>query len=138
MLLDTNTIVRFITRDPEAQFLQVKLVLEDAAVGKNRLQLIPMVLAECVYVLHSFYELSRIEISKHLITFVSSAEIESEDPKLLITALDLFGKTNLDFVDCYLAANGLVHQSQVLSFDKDFGKVYGLDWVNPSTYESKQ
>ncbi len=135
MLIDTNTIVRFVTRDPEKQFLQVEVVLKDAAEGKIRLHLLPMVLAESVYVLHSFYELSRIDISNALIAFVSSAEIVTDDPKVLTAALDFFGKTKLDFVDCYLAANGLVHSAQVLSFDKDFGKVNGLDWINPSTYK---
>ena len=135
MLLDTNTIIRYIVGTPQKQFLDIRNVMRDVAKGKHHLVLKPMVLAECVFVLSSFYEQSRKEISVNLRTFVSVAEVKSEEAKVLILALEIYGKKKLDFVDCYLAASSVIDDEEVLSFDKDFGKVEGVRWINPTTYK---
>jgi predicted nucleic-acid-binding protein len=135
MLLDTNTIVRYVTNQPKSQALSVKKMVHAASAGHCELTLLPMVVAECVFVLSSFYEQSRKEISVNLRTFVSVAEVKSEEAKVLILALEIYGKKKLDFVDCYLAASSVIDDEEVLSFDKDFGKVEGVRWINPTTYK---
>jgi predicted nucleic-acid-binding protein len=135
MLLDTNTIIRFAVGTPKKQFLKVEAVMKDAARGVHNLLLEPMVLAESVFVLSSFCEQSRKEISDGLIGLVNSAEVISEDPKVLVLALEIYAKQKLDFVDCYLASRSILTGEEVLSFDKDFGKIEGVNWVNPTNYK---
>lgn len=135
MQLDTNTIIRFVIGEPEEQFQKIKAVMIDAADRKINLELKAMVLAECVFVLSSVYEKSRKEISSLLIAFVSVAEVELHEPELLKLALKLYGSRKLDFVDCYLAAISIINGEEVLSFDKDFGKVDGVKWINPTSYK---
>jgi predicted nucleic-acid-binding protein len=135
MLLDTNTIIRYLVGTPQDQFSKMEVVMKDAARGSVSLKLCPMVLAECVFVLGSFYDQSRKEISNNLISFVNAVEIHSDNPKELILSLEIFGKQKLDFVDCYLAARSILRGEEVLSFDKDFGKVEGVKWINPTSYK---
>jgi predicted nucleic-acid-binding protein len=84
--------------------------------------LLPVVLAECVFVLESFYQLPRKSIAAALGTLVSSPGVEIDEPSLHADALDRFGKTNVHFVDCMIAATASAQRIPVATFDLDFRK----------------
>jgi predicted nucleic-acid-binding protein len=135
MLLDTNTIVRYVTNQPKSQALSVKKMVHAASAGHCELTLLPMVVAECVFVLSSYYKLDRTEVCKSLSVIVRSPEIMVKEGDSILKALHYFGSKKLDFVDCYLAARSVINAEEVLSFDKDFGKMEGVNWVNPTNYK---
>ncbi|MDO8186855.1 PIN domain-containing protein [Conexibacter sp. JD483] len=58
--LDTNVIVRHLTGDPPEQAARATAVLATA----ERLLLSDLIVAECVYVLQSFYEVGRARIAE--------------------------------------------------------------------------
>jgi len=72
-------------------------------------------LAEVVYVLLKVYHVERQEISKVLIIFLNSIEINRKD--IMIKALEIFADTNLDFVDCILIAYNKTDSVEIFSFD---------------------
>lgn len=113
-LIDANAILRYLLNDVE------NMAAESAQVIKNGAFTIPEVLAEVVYVLLKVYHVERQEISKVLIIFLNSIEINRKD--IMIKALEIFADTNLDFVDCILIAYNKTDSVEIFSFDKKLNK----------------
>lgn len=119
-LLDTNMIVRYLTRDDEKHFKIAEKVFEACARGEVVLTLLPTVLAECVFVLSSFYEHPRTDIASALRTLVSSPGIDIHDEDVHLDALDRYEKTSAHFVDCITASTAAARDIPVATFDRGF------------------
>ncbi len=113
-LIDANIILRYLLNDVES------MAAESAQVIKNGAFTIPEVLAEVVYVLMKVYNVERQEISKELMIFLNSMEINRRD--IMIKALEIFADTNLDFVDCILISYNKIDSVEIFSFDKKLNK----------------
>jgi predicted nucleic acid-binding protein len=121
-LVDTNLIVRYLVQDHEKHARAAAKLFEACDRGDVVIVLLPVVLAECVFVLESFYQLPRKSIAAALGTLVSSPGVEIDEPSLHADALDRFGKTNVHFVDCMIAATASAQRIPVATFDLDFRK----------------
>lgn len=84
--------------------------------------LLPAVLAECVFVLDSFYEQPRGDISSALGRLISSPGVEISGMTIHLDALERYRKTKVHFVDCLLAATAAAEDTPVATFDQDFRK----------------
>ncbi|MBR2676832.1 MAG: PIN domain-containing protein [Solobacterium sp.] len=113
-LLDANAILRYLLNDIEEQAETVEKAI------KNGAYTIPEVMAEVVYVLSGVYECERKEIADTIRVLLD--EIDISDKPVILSALDLFGSTNLDYVDCILVARAVVLNENVLTFDKKLTK----------------
>ena len=113
-LLDANAILRYLLNDIEEQAETVEKAI------KNGAYTIPEVMAEVVYVLCGVYECERKEIADTIRVLLD--EIDISDKPVILSALDLFGSTNLDYVDCILVARAVVLNENVLTFDKKLTK----------------
>jgi predicted nucleic-acid-binding protein len=121
-LVDTNLIVRHLTQD-HAKHAQAAGNLFDACDrGDLTLVVLPAVLAECVFVLESFYKHPREQISRTLSSLISSPGIELADAAVHLNALDRYGKSKVHFIDCVIAGHALVEQISIATFDADFKK----------------
>ena len=121
-LVDTNLIVRYLVQDHEKHARAAAKLFEACDRGDVVIVLLPVVLAECVFVLESFYQLPRKSIAAALGTLISSPGVEIDEPSLHADALDRFGKTNVHFVDCIIAAAASAQSIPVATFDLDFRK----------------
>jgi len=121
-LLDANLILRFLRDDQPKQSPKASALFAQAAAGECVLTIPSVVLAECVWVLRSFYKTDRKAVALALSKLISKPGVETDEPELAIDALDRLAKTNVDYVDCYLAARSAAHDDPVASFDKDFRK----------------
>lgn len=130
-LLDTNTLVRFVTGEPENQAREVADLVSAAESGKIRLCVIPMILAEAVYVLSGFYGHPRAKVAAALSHLISCPGFQSPDHERMILALKLFGASKIDFANCYLAAVSILEETIVISFDRDFHKLQGVTRKQP-------
>jgi len=83
---------------------------------------LPAVLAECVFVLESFYEHPRGHISSALGRLISSPGVEIAGRRFTSTALERYRKQKVHFVDCLLAATAAAEDIPVATFDQDFRK----------------
>lgn len=119
-LLDTNLIVRYLTQDHERHSKIAGKMFQACDSGDLLLAILPSVLAECVFVLDSFYERTRRDIAAALRTLISSPGIEIHDEDVHMDALDRYEKTAAHFVDCVVASTAAAHDIPVATFDRGF------------------
>lgn len=122
--VDANVLIRFLTRDPAGMAEKAREVMVRAEQGELELALSPLVLAEAVWTLKSFYGFDRHEIAHALIPLMTADGISTDAPAVLVEALEHFRDRNVDFVDAYLAAHAR-HRGEpyVCSFDQDFDRL---------------
>jgi len=121
-LLDTNLIVRYLVQDHERHAKAAGKLFEACDRGDLVVVVLPAVLAECVFVLDSFYEHSRENIAAALSTLISSPGVEISEPEIHLDALSRFRRTKVHFVDCLIAATSAAESAPVATFDQDFRK----------------
>jgi len=82
------------------------------------------VLAECVYVLESFYEVQRGHVAELMRSAISLATIETDNPDLLLRALEVYEIERLDFAEAYLVAQAETSGvMEILSFDRSIDRI---------------
>jgi predicted nucleic-acid-binding protein len=85
-----------------------------------------------VWVLESFYSYSKSQIAETLTQFLFSDGLTVENLDLIIEALILYQKKNLDFADAFLSVVSLQDDHPVIySFDHDFDRVTGITRLEP-------
>jgi len=120
-LVDTNLIVRYLVQDHEKHAKAAGKLFDACDRGEVVIVVLPAVLAECVFVLKSFYEHPRGDIASALGRLISSPGVEI-DAAINLDALDRYRKTKVHFVDCLIAATAATENMPVASFDQDFRK----------------
>ncbi len=134
--LDTNIILRFLTRDDEAKAAACYRLFERVSKGHEELTTSVATIAEATYVLSSErgpYRLQPDEIAVRLHPIVSLRGLMMSDKRVCIRALDLYAHYPfLDFADAlgvaHMEAKGIV---EILSYDRDFDRVPGVARVDP-------
>lgn len=121
-LVDTNVIVRHLTQDHQEHSRAANELFRASDDGTLKLVILPVVLAECVFVLESFYKHERDKISAAMVLLISSGGIELADMSVYRDALNRYGKSNAHFIDCVIASYALAHNMPVSTFDGGFGK----------------
>ncbi|MEN8662246.1 MAG: PIN domain-containing protein [Lentimonas sp.] len=127
-LLDTNVILRFLTGESEAQAQRAKLLFEQCEAGVFSIRILPLVIAEVVFVLTGkYYQMERAEVAKALILFLENPSFDVADRDSLIRGLQIFQQHNIDYADAYLAAEAQINDCGIASFDQNFQKIPDLD-----------
>jgi predicted nucleic-acid-binding protein len=121
-LVDTNLIVRYLVQDNEKHAKAAGRLFDACDRGDLVIVLLPVVLAECVFVLESFYGHARGDIASALGRLISSPGVEIGSAAIHLDALDRYRKTKVHFVDCVIAATAATEGLPVASFDRDFRK----------------
>ncbi len=130
-LVDTNLIVRHLVQDHERHARAAGRLFEACDRGEVTIVVLPSVLAECVFVLESFYEHARTEIAAALATLISSPGVEIDGKGIQLDALDRYRKTKVHFVDCLIAATAAAGDTPVATFDQGFRKFRDVRVENP-------
>lgn len=111
LAVDTNAIVRFLTRDDEAQFVRA-----DALIRDENVYVCATVLLETEWVLRSVYGYRRRRIANALRDFVALPRVTAEDPHAVAAALDwMIG--GMEFADALHLARSS-HCDAFISFDR--------------------
>ena len=129
--VDANLILRFLTKEPTHLAERAFHFFERAERGDITLHIAPLVVAEVVWVLGSFYEYSRAEICEELVPFLSSQGLFVQERSLVISTLEIMASANVDFVDAYLAEVARQTGYTVASFDQDFRRL-DIPWHEPA------
>jgi len=113
-------IVRHLTGDPPDQAARATAAL---ASGETLL-LTDVVLAECVYVIESFYEVPRERVAELMRAAIASPNLKTVDGAALIRALEIYELVRIDFAEAYLAAQAeTTGVGEVLSFDRSIDRL---------------
>lgn len=134
--VDANVILRFLSGDPPDMAAQERSLFEAVERGEVTLWIDEIVLAEVVWVLHSFYQHGPERISCVLQELLSHKGIETEDKPGLLAALTLFADRNIDFTDALVAVHmGRRGIQEIVSFDRHFDHLPGIIRQQPGKIE---
>jgi predicted nucleic-acid-binding protein len=111
LAIDTNVIIRYLTRDDAEQFAKA-----NALIGHEDVYVCTTVLLETEWVLRRGYRFSRDQIIAALTAFAGLPRVTLEDPALAAKALDL-AQRGLDFADALHLAKAEGSEAFV-SFDQ--------------------
>jgi predicted nucleic-acid-binding protein len=117
-ILDTNVYISFLVdRNKEQREIAANFFkqLENREI---KIFLPSLILAEIVYILDGLYEFPKIQIADTLSSILSEENLISEHKDILLTALDIFRSSSLDFADCYLLAFKENENYTLITFDK--------------------
>jgi len=128
--VDANVLLRFLTGEPEPMAERAARLMRQAQRGEALLILTPLVVAEVVWTLKSFYRRSYEEIVRVLVPLLSADGVETQERELLIRALELTRNKNVDFSDAVLAVQADRHGETVCTFDEDFKRLPAA-WILP-------
>jgi predicted nucleic-acid-binding protein len=128
--LDTNVVVRYLTRDDEDQFRAAEAVIRVAARTGEPVFIGLPVLLETVWVLQRAYAVDRSAVASTLQALLESPDIVLENEPLVEAALDAFQTGTADFADYVIgignAAAGCRH---TLTFDERAAKAPSFEAV---------
>ncbi|WP_289143067.1 PIN domain-containing protein [uncultured Brevibacillus sp.] len=133
LLIDTNIIIRFLTNDHPEHSPKALELIKLAVEGKVTLYLDQLVVAESVWVLSKVYSFPRDVISDKLSQLVEFEGIHSPDKNVILLALDMFARHNVDYADALLAARAeTLGDTVVVTFNtKDFNRL-GVNNLEPN------
>jgi predicted nucleic-acid-binding protein len=95
-----------------------------ALADSDELLLADLVIAECIYVLESFYEVPRDQVAGLLRAAIALPTIKVVDTSSLLRALEVYEVDRLDFAEAYLVAQAeATGVGRILSFDKTIDRV---------------
>lgn len=126
--VDTNVLVRHLVGDPPEQARRATAALAEA----ERLLVTDVVVAECVFVLESFYEAPREQVATALRALLALPSVVVHDAPVLRRALELYELDRLHFAEAQLvAAAEASGVGRVLSFDRALRRVASIVWWEP-------
>lgn len=121
--VDSNFFLRFLLKDNLNQWKIANNYFKEAKLEKIKLVFPTETIIEIEYVLRKVYKLNRKIISKYLLTLLSINNFEITDREVLKEALSYYVKKDIDFVDIIIFLKARSENAEVLTFDKDFGKI---------------
>ncbi|MGC9221145.1 MAG: PIN domain-containing protein [Solirubrobacteraceae bacterium] len=118
--IDTNVLIRHLTGDPPEMAARATKALADT----DELLLADLIVAECVYVLESFYEVPRGRVAELMRAAIALPIIKTLDAATLLRALEIYEIDRLDFAEAHLVAQAeATGVQQILSFDKSIDRL---------------
>jgi predicted nucleic-acid-binding protein len=91
-----------------------------------------LIVAETVYVLESFYEVARPEISETMRALITMESVSVVDAPLLLRTLEIYEYDRLDFAEAYLVASAeSTNVMQVASFDRSIDRIQSIKRIEP-------
>lgn len=125
--LDTNILVRYLTRDNPDQSPRAAAYLDPVAIGAQQATTCESVIVETVQVLSSrtLYNLTRDQVRDYLEEVLSMEGLILPDREIYRRALELWAaaSTAIDFVDvlniAHMEAQGI---TTIISFDRGFDR----------------
>ena len=131
--LDTNILLRFLTRDDEGKAQQALDLLLKIERGEEKVITSPLVIFETIYTLQSFYKVSRQLIKEQILSIISLRSLHLADMSLYHRAFDLYITKNISFADAYNAVYMEAEKvSHIYSWDRDFDKIDGVTRLEPT------
>lgn len=121
--VDTNVLVRLVTRDDDKQVKAAELFISKGAWVSQ------LVLAEATWVLASVYELGRAEMMTALAMLLRHRDLTIQDSDTVTAALDQYrSRPTLAFSDCLIRE--IARKAGHLpfgTFDRNLGKLAGVE-----------
>ena len=134
LFLDTNIVLRFLTRDLPEQADRCRDLLIRVDAGEIQVTTSESVIAQIVYVLSSrrAYALPRVRIKELLEPILHLRGLKLERRDTYLRALDLYAAHTIDFEDAMAVAHmERLGITDILSYDHHFDGLPGISRVEP-------
>lgn len=129
--IDTNLIIRYFTEDDPVKTDAVERLFKKAEAEKEDLEIPDVVLAEIVWVLLSFYELSKEKVIEKLEGLLALKKVKM-NRQVLKRTVEIYRNHDISYIDAYLAAYALENNRGVIySYDDGFNKIKGIKRLEP-------
>lgn len=124
VFVDSNVLIRFITRDVEEQYQEARNFFESIEEREVNALVSILVINEVVWILEKFYNIKRRIFLPQLIKLLilKNIKIIEAEKELIAKVLEKMIKRKQDFTDIYLTQ--IAKKDQIFSFDQDFEKLY--------------
>jgi predicted nucleic acid-binding protein len=132
--IDADVLVRLLTKDDPTKQEHSAQLFEAVERGEIALTTPLTTIADVVFVLSSprLYHLPRTEVAVLLVPLLKWPRLKIKNRRLVLSALELFGQTTLDFGDAMIVtAMHRSQTSQVYSYDQDFDGIEGITRLEP-------
>jgi predicted nucleic acid-binding protein len=132
--VDTNVFIRLLAQDDPARTERCRELFERAERGEVSLFTSEAIIAEIVYVLSSrtLYHLPRADVAYLLRPLLENPGLQVEHEATILSALDRYVQSNLDFEDCLVVEHSLRLQlADIYTYDRGFNRVPGLRRLEP-------
>ena len=127
-LIDTNIILRYLLDDHKVHSPKAGAFMAKVFEGTKKAEIPNVVIVECIHVMEKYYQIPKSEISTKLSGILNFPGIVNSDRADILEALLKYNDSNIDIVDCILAAKSSP-QKVVISFDKDMKKLKAVSEI---------
>jgi len=133
VVIDTNLLVRYLTDDEPQKAKAVDALLNRAAKGELKILIPPVIIAELVWVLESFYKMIPDEVAELVEAILNTPEIDIQEKSLIKSALKIYRNKNIDLIDAWIIEFAKVRKAQrIYTFDKKHFKDTGeIEIISP-------
>ena len=133
VIADANFLLRFLTKYPEPMYRAALAFALKAEEEGTRIEVHPVHVAEVIYVLEGrVYGLSPEAAARELLALLGARPFAPREEEALITALEAYPDSCLDFPDVFLAKLAQVEGKRAISFDKKLARI-GVEPLEPET-----
>lgn len=130
--LDTNILLRYLTRDDDAKAQKALQLLTKVEQGEEKVITSSLVIFETIFTLQSFYKVPRATIKGLLLPIISLRGLHLPEKHVYYRAFDLYVTKNISFADAYNAAYMLSEEVfTIYSWDTDFDKIEDITRLEP-------
>ena len=130
--IDTNIFIRFLTNDIPAKADACEKLFRRTVDQKEALFTTDLVIAEIIWVLESYYELSKKEVQDKVEKILNTPNLVCQNKDIILNALTLYLEKDIDYIDAYNAVFLRNNSIETLySYDKHFDKIEGLIRLEP-------
>jgi predicted nucleic acid-binding protein len=132
-LLDTNILLRHLTRDDPEKADRALTLLERVARSQERVVTTPMVVFETIFTLQRTYRVPRARIREQLVAVLALRGVVLPGKRRYRRALDLYVQyPNLSFADAFnVASMEASRLTEIYSWDTDFDGLPGITRIEP-------
>lgn len=130
--IDTNIILRYLTKDDPQKEKKCAELFQRTSMGKEVLFTSSLVIAEVVWVLERFYKLNRTQVAVYIEKILNTPFLECDEKDVLFSAVGLYSLKKIDFIDAY---NAVIIESKsidtIYSYDFHFDLIPPLKRIEP-------
>ncbi len=123
VIIDSNILLRFLIDENSHLQVEATKILNRAENGKLIIILNEIVIAECIWVMMSFYKLDKLTVFDKIKNLIIKDCFEIINRDLIYSSLKLFSQVNLSWVDCYLCCQSKVLDLKLITFDEKLVKL---------------
>jgi len=130
--IDTNIFLRYLTKDDPSKYDKCREIFKKAVEGKIELATSGIVIAELIWTLLSYYKVQKADVIEKISIIVSTDNLYIPDKDIIIDALVLYSRKNIDYIDAYNAVLMKRHGfEEIYSYDEDFDVVENIKRTEP-------